>query len=118
MQNGLPSVTTSIGAEGMHCELPWGGSVVDTPEKIASKAVELYENEGLWMQSQKYGVEIINSIYCNKEYQVNFIATLKSLFISSREHRTSNFIGAMLMHHTLKSTKYLSKWIGEKEKIK
>jgi hypothetical protein len=29
-------------------------------------------------------------------------------------HRAGNFIGAMLLHHTLASTKYLSKWIAEK----
>ena len=118
MQNGLPSITTSIGAEGMHNELSWAGSVVDVPEEIASKAIELYENKSLWLQSQNNGVEIINTIYNNKEYQENFITTLESLFVSSSKHRTSNFIGAMLMHHTLKSTKYLSKWIGEKEKNK
>jgi hypothetical protein len=32
------------------------------------------------------------------------------------EHRSHNFIGALLMHHTLKSTKYLAKWIEEKNK--
>jgi len=118
MQNGLPSVTTKIGAEGMHSELPWAGSVADTPEEIASKAIELYENKSVWLQSQNNGVEIINTIYNNKEYQENFMTTLESLFISSDQHRVSNFIGTMLMHHTLKSAKYLSKWIGEKEKNK
>ena len=118
MQNGLPSITTSVGAEGMHNELSWAGSIVDAPEEITSKAIELYENESLWLQSQSNGVEIINIIYSNKEYQEYFITTLESLFMSSSHHRTSNFIGAMLMHHTLKSTKYLSKWIGEKEKNK
>jgi hypothetical protein len=28
----------------------------------------------------------------------------------------SNFMGAMLQHHTLKSTKYMSRWIEEKNK--
>lgn len=118
MQNGLPSITTKIGAEGMHGELPWGGSIANSPEEIASQAIELYKNENLWLQFQNNGVEIINTIYNNKKHQEYFIITLESLFVSSNQHRTSNFIGAMLMHHTLKSTKYLSKWIGEKEKNK
>jgi len=118
MQNGLPSITTSIGAEGMHDDLSWGGSIIDTPEEIASKAVELYEDESLWLQAQQNGFEIINTIYSDIKYQGSFILALNSLSKSLKQHRTSNFIGAMLMHHTLKSTKYLSKWIGEKEKNK
>jgi len=118
MQNGLPSVTTSIGAEGMYDDLTWNGSIVDTPEEIAFKAIELHENESLWGVSQKNGVKIINSIYSDTRYQENFIAMVKSLSKSLHQHRSLNFIGAMLMHHTLKSTKYLSKWIGEKEKNK
>lgn len=118
MQNGLPSITTKIGAEGMHGILPWAGSIAHSPEEIASKAIELYENKYVWLQSQNNGVEIINTIYSNKKYQEGFITTLESLFVSSAEHRKSNFIGAMLMHHSLKSTKYLSKWISEKEKNK
>jgi len=27
-----------------------------------------------------------------------------------------NFLGTILQHHTLKSTKYMSKWIEEKNK--
>jgi len=118
MQNGLPSITTSIGAEGMHDDLPWNGSIVDAPEGIASKAVELYENESLWLQAQQAGFEIINTIYSNVNHQDEFITRVKSLSKSLGQHRTSNFIGGMLMHHLLKSTKYLSKWIVEKEKNK
>ena len=32
------------------------------------------------------------------------------------EHRKRNFIGSMLNYHTIKSSKYLSKWIEEKNK--
>lgn len=118
MQNGLPSITTSIGAEGMCNDLPWNGYVVDAPEEIASKAIELYENKNLWLLSQQNGGEIINSIYSNVKYQESFITALNSLSKKLVQHRTSNFTGAMLMHHTLKSTRYLSKWIAEKEKNK
>ena len=118
MQNGLPSITTSIGAEGMCNDLPWNGSIVDAPEEIASKAVGLYENEELWLQAQQNGLQIINTIYSNVKYQENFIVALNSLSETLALHRTLNFTGAMLMHHTLKSTRYLSKWIAEKEKNK
>jgi len=118
MQNGLPSVTTIIGAEGMHDDLLWNGSIVDVPEEIAAKAIELHENRNLWLLAQNNGAKIINTIYADVIYQENFIKRTKSLSKSLVQHRTSNFIGAMLMHHKLKSTKYLSKWIAEKEKNK
>jgi len=118
MQNGLPSITTSIGVEGMRDDLPWNGSIVDAPEEIAAKAVELYNDKELWLQAQNNGGQIINMIYSNVKHQESFISTLNSLSKSLAQHRSSNFIGSMLLHHTLKSTKYLSKWITEKEKDK
>jgi hypothetical protein len=30
------------------------------------------------------------------------------------EHRLQNFVGSMLHHHSLASTKYMSKWIEAK----
>jgi hypothetical protein len=32
------------------------------------------------------------------------------------EHRLANFTGSMLMHHSLQSTKYMARWIEEKNK--
>jgi len=118
MQNGLPSITTSIGAEGMCDDLPWNGSVANSPEEIVAAAVELYTNVELWVKSQDNGKEIINTIYSNIKYQKSFIGRIKTMSETLIAHRTANFIGAMLVHHTLKSTKYLSKWIAEKEKHK
>ncbi|MEG3695920.1 glycosyltransferase, partial [Vibrio coralliirubri] len=33
-------------------------------------------------------------------------------------HRLDNFFGSMLKHHSMASTKYMSQWIAEKNKIK
>src|SRR3989344_1611079 len=60
MQCGTPSVTTDIGAEAMHTNLPWNGFVVNTPEEIADAAVKLYTEENTWKQAQLNGFEIIN----------------------------------------------------------
>ena len=30
------------------------------------------------------------------------------------DHRNNNFTGKMLLHHSLQSSKYMSKWIQEK----
>lgn len=118
MQNGLPSVTTSVGAEGMTHDLVWNGVIEDSPEVLAEHAVELYQNKNKWLTAQNNGKELINKIYSSIEFENAFVEKLKSLSQDVQSHRSSNFIGAMLQHHSLKSTVYLSKWISEKEKNK
>ncbi|MGB1268363.1 MAG: glycosyltransferase [Flavobacteriaceae bacterium] len=118
MLNGLPSVTTSLGAEGMTHDLAWSGVIEDSPEVLAEHAVELYQNKNKWLVAQNNGKELINTIYSSNEFEETFIEQVTSLSQDVKAHRQSNFIGAMLQHHSLKSTMYLSKWISEKEKNK
>ena len=116
MQNGTPSVTTSIGAEGMHADVPWSGFIEDIPENFADRAVELYSNQSVWIKSQQNGIKIINQFYNKEKLSRPFLKHIQNLQANIGLHRTQNFIGAMLQHHTLRSTKYLSKWIEEKGK--
>ena len=55
--------------------------------------------------TEKYKKELFESDFNEK---INWI--LEHL----NEHRNANFLGQILQHHTLQSTKYLSKWIEEK----
>lgn len=118
MRNGLPSVTTSIGAEGMSHNMPWGGLVVNSPDDLAMAAIQLYNNKDKWLVAQKNGFEVLNNVYGSSFYQNDFLSIIEKLSNTLESHRNSNFIGAMLSHHSCKSTKYLSKWISEKEKNK
>jgi glycosyltransferase involved in cell wall biosynthesis len=113
---GTPSVTTSIGAEGMHDDLPWNGFVEDNFTVFAERAIALYSDENLWNQSQKNGIPIINQIYDKEKVGIQFINRLSSLQKNIENHRTQNFMGNLLQHQTLQSTKYMSKWIEEKNK--
>jgi len=47
-------------------------------------------------------------------FEFYFAAIIKDL----QSHRSKNFMGLMLLHHTLASTKYMSKWIEEKNSKK
>jgi glycosyltransferase involved in cell wall biosynthesis len=116
MKYGTPSVTTNIGAEAMHNKLPWNGFITDNPQEFALKSLVLYTNENLWKNAQQNGVEIINSNFSKEKHErklLNKITELQKILV---QHRLKNFIGALLLHHTLQSTKYLSKWIEEKNK--
>ncbi len=116
MQCGTPSVTTSIGSEAMHADLPWNGFVEDNPEEFSKKAITLYQDENLWKESQKNGIQIINKCYQKSDYSDKLISLVNSLLINSESHRLHNFMGNLLQHHAYKSTMYMSKWIEAKNK--
>ena len=118
MLNGTPSATTIIGAEGMHNNLPWNGFINDNPKTFANKAVQLYTNKDIWEQSQQNGIEIINSIYSKMQLSEKLSDRIIQIQSDLNAHRNQNFMGSMLQHHSLQSTKYLSKWIEEKNGTK
>ena len=111
---GTPSVTTSIGSEGMKGNHDWNGFIEDDLEKFADKAVELFENKNEWMEAQNNGVTIINQCFEVSLFENEFVKKIQLIQEDLTNHRLHNFTGSMLKHHTLKSTKYLSKWIEEK----
>lgn len=116
MQCGTPSVTTSIGAESMQGDFPWNGFVEDSPELFANQAVTLYQNEKVWLKAQQNGFQIIKQRYMRTLFEASFKGQIQFLQDNLQQHRLNNFMGALLQHHTLKSTKYMSKWIEEKNK--
>lgn len=113
---GTPNVTTSIGAEGIAGTLPWSGAIEDEASAFAKAAIELYTNESLWQTAQEAGIQIINSRFSKTEFKAIFISSIQTVRDHLKSHRQANFTGAMLHHHTLQSTKYLSKWIEWKNK--
>lgn len=114
MQVGTPSVTTSIGAEAMKGPLNWNGFIEDDLEIFVEEAVELYSNKELWLSAQENGIRIINKRYNWNAFADDFISSVEKLNIV--EHRQLNFIGQILNHHTMQSTKYMSLWIEQKNK--
>ncbi|WP_299887422.1 glycosyltransferase [uncultured Lacinutrix sp.] len=117
MLNGIPCITTSIGAEGMYGNLEPNGFIEDDPIDFAKIAVELYTNKIFWTAKQKHGVDIINLRFDKQLFTADFLHRIEALKNGLDVHRKSNFMGSMLMHHTLQSTKFMSKWIEEKNKV-
>ena len=113
---GTPSITTNIGAEGMHSNLPWNGFVIDSFKQFAKQAIELYSDEIVWSNSQKNGITIINQIYDKEKLESPFINKVQEIQQNLDEHRTTNFLGSLLQHQTLQATKFMSKWIEAKNK--
>ncbi len=116
MKFGIPNITSTIGAEGMHGNLDWNGFIEDSDEKFIQKSVELYSDENLWKKLQENGFKILENRFMKIDFDQNFFNEIENLQENLAYHRNENYLGQILQHHQLNSTKYLSKWIEEKNK--
>jgi glycosyltransferase involved in cell wall biosynthesis len=116
MEVGTPSITTTIGAEAMNGKLPWNGFIIDDAEDFAKAAVGLYQDKNSWNEAQLKGIEIINTRYLKDNFATDFVKMIFYIQSNLQSHRNNNFVGSMLQYHTMRSTKYMSKWIEAKNK--
>lgn len=116
MLNGTPSVTTNLGAEGMHGSLNWAGAIANDSKSFAQAAVEMYSNQELWKQHQDQGLKILNECFQATLFTSTLINTVKKKLNDLDAHRIHDTNQAAFNHQSLKSTMYLSKWIMEKNK--
>jgi len=116
MEFGTPSITSSIGAEAMNGDFLWNGFITDSQEDFAEKAIEFYQNKSIWVQAQQNGFEIIKNRFSKDLFENTFLEFVLDKFENLGNYRNDNFTGLLLMHHFLQSTKYMAKWIEEKNK--
>ncbi len=116
MQAGTPSVTTSVGAEAMFSGASWCGSIQNEPQQFAQQATELYGDEGKWTQAQQRGFKIISAEFDRERFRGVIIDRLNDLRLNIAAYRRKNFIGAMLQHHSMRSTEFMSRWIELKNR--
>ena len=118
MQNGLVSVTTPIGAEGISEDHRWNGFICTSDDEIIDKAIQIYHDEEEWISRQKLGKAILKDKFSALNFTAAFQEKLIALKKNLTEHRSKNFIGTMLKFHNNRSTYFMSKFIEEKEKNK
>ncbi|MFT4777009.1 MAG: glycosyltransferase involved in cell wall biosynthesis [Oleispira sp.] len=124
MACGTPSITTSIGAEGMiDCEgLNWSGEIIlleemmNDSQAFADAAVTAYQDESAYRKYQQNGFQILNQQYDKNYWQGQLISRLISQSESLPALRQDNFFSLMLRHHSMKSTQYMAQWIEAKNK--
>jgi len=109
-----PSVTTSVGSEGMHEQEPWPGVVADDIGHFVEAAVNLYNNEDKWLRSQENVKALLKNRFDGVSLGKKLIEKIDRVESELKQHRLNNFTGSMLKHHTMMSTKYMSQWIAEK----
>jgi len=111
---GTPNVSSSIGAEGMCGDHVWSGVIADEDEKFADAAVKLYTDKILWEKSVQNGKVILEQQFSVSEAHEKLNKKLNDLMDNRETYRQNNFMGSMLKHHTMQSTKFMSRWIQEK----
>ncbi len=116
MQNGTPCVMTSVAAEGMFGVINEHNAIEDDPQEFADTAVKLYGNKTLWKDQQESGFNNINDRFNKTYYQKKLLACIEKTNQQINKKRLNNFTGQMLQHHIMQSTKYMSRWIEEKNK--
>ncbi|MBU1101710.1 MAG: glycosyltransferase [Bacteroidetes bacterium] len=63
LSNGVPMVSTSIGAEGIGIENNVHSFITDESKEFAEFTVKLYQDETIWSQFSKNGKKLIDSNY-------------------------------------------------------
>jgi glycosyltransferase involved in cell wall biosynthesis len=112
-----PSVTTDIGIEGMQTELAWPGIVANEAQTIADAAIKLYQQAEAWQVASDLGAKNTEQLFEQVKHFKALSICIGELLVDIEQHRQNNFIGSMLNHHHHKSTKYMSQWIEEKNKL-
>ncbi len=112
-----PSITTSLGSEGMHQKEPWGGVITDDMTEFIEAAVTLYNDEEAWCKAQENATALLHTLYDSKVLGRELITKITEIEENLEQHRLNNFTGSMLKHHTMMSTKYMSQWIEAKNKL-
>jgi glycosyltransferase involved in cell wall biosynthesis len=113
---GTPSVCTSVAAEGIVTDTPWPGTITDDKDDFINAAYQLYHHKPDWQQAVQQGYDLLKQRHSYAQHGEQLIDALNKLQQNLLQHRRNNFTGAMLRHHRMNSTRYLSKWIEEKNK--
>ena len=114
MQTGTPCAMSSVAAEGMFGSMKPNGVIEDTADAFIARTVATYSNATEWEGFQQQGFSVLKNRFEKAEHQTRFLNRVKALQSNLNTHRAQNFIGQMLSHHQMQSTKYMARWIEAK----
>src|SRR5690554_553640 len=113
-RNGLPNVTTTVGAEGMISE-KWGGVIAENEVDFVNRTVLLYKDEFFWEQSQQKGVQLLNEEFSYQKWNGVLVKGINKILKNKTIHRSDLFVQKILWQNYLQATKYMSLWIEGKK---
>ena len=115
-QTQIPSVTTTIGSEGLLNEDDncWPGKIAAERADFIQAAITLYTDESTW-NAASHQCEKLTANFTDF-FTPDFISHLETLHANLAEHRRNNFWGTMLKQEMLQSAKYKGLWIEAKNR--
>ncbi len=112
MKCHTPSVTTSIGAEGISTADTWPGAIADDANRFVDVAVRLYSDKDYWYDQDKKILPAL--LQFSPEKVLDWISVVDELMASIEQHRARNFIGKLLGYEFHQAHKYMGLWIEAK----
>ncbi|MBT8237556.1 MAG: glycosyltransferase, partial [Croceitalea sp.] len=71
-----------------------------------------------WTNIQLEGIAVLKRCFAKEPHSQRLFSVLADIQSNPTAHRSQNFIGAMLQHQTMASTKYMAKWVEAKNRKK
>lgn len=116
MEQGVPFITTSIGAEGLFLDASWEDCIADDWQEFEQKIIALYTDKEKWLHFQSKGWEHLQRYFSKQKHEQPFIDFISNQLKNYATNRKKRYFSQLVQHHSLMSTRYLSKWIIEKNK--
>jgi O-antigen biosynthesis protein len=109
-----PSVTSSIGAEGITTANDWPGVVADEVDSFVQSAVNLYSDKDFWCERQKKILPTL--LKFSPADATGWVPEVDRLIAKIEVHRAKNVIGKMLRYEFHQAHKYMGLWIEAKNR--
>lgn len=90
LSQGLPVVTTRIGAEGIGLRDGIEALIADDPDEFADAVVRLYQDEALWSKLATAGLELVRSRYSKEVLALHLSELLRPLQENSPDPRAES----------------------------
>ncbi len=116
MQAQTPSITTTIGAEGIANSKDWPGFVCEDIAEFIDQSICLYTQPDIWRDKVELGNKILAENFNRSRVEPNLYEAINKIQEDITLHRSHNFLGQILQHQTMLSARYLSKYIMAKNK--
>ena len=90
--------------------------MADDDEAFIKATVSLYQNVQQWHDAQQMGFLLLAKRFDSKQLSPVIWQRIMAVQAQLSQHRLANFMGTMLKHHHLRSTKYMAQWIEAKNR--
>lgn len=114
MECGTPSVATPVAVEGMLLGTEWAGTIAHEPKEFAGAVLHLLHHETDWTHAAAIGKQILETRFKRSDFVSSWKQRLEALANGLHVQRKSDYVAFMVRHQSLQATRYLSKWIMEK----